>query len=630
MHQFMRNRVILIFIFSAVVSFSSRICAQDTNAEFQLRLAQSFEQAGEWDRAAVVYGKLHDGEPDNEIYFEGLQRAYMRLRAYDKAIALVSQRLQSQPTNVNLLSLLGGIYSDAGLAQKADSTWHRVIEINPKNIGLYRVVASQMLEHRMFPEAINTYLAARTATGNENVFAEDLASLYTVLQEYDGASREFIRVLNAYPQQLPFVESRIGSFTIRDTGLRAAIDVTRDAVKNAPNNITVRKLYAWLAMEGNDYRTAFEEYRTIDRLSNSYGAELLDFAGRASKEGSHLVASQAYRDVLESSPNPVLVSAARYGYARQMEDLSTEADSAATTSTPPGPQASTSPSARVSETEKGFQQVVQLYEAVIKDYPNTELAAQSYYRIGVIRMERFADFNGALESFQKSRAASHSVDLIGEASQRTADVYVLQNNLPSALAEYQSMLHIPSTVYQQQAQFGIADLVYFEGKFDSSLAELKPVVTNLGSDLSNDGLLLQYFILENKGSYPAALKEYAGADLLMKQEKYSESLAAFSNVIHNFPTALLVDDATLKIAELQLKLNLVSDALSTFQHIVTDMPESILRDRAQMRIAETYERRLKDKPNAIAAYEKILVKFPNSLYVEQARKRIRLLRGDAS
>jgi outer membrane protein assembly factor BamD (BamD/ComL family) len=48
-----------------------------------------------------------------------------------------------------------------------------------------------------------------------------------------------------------------------------------------------------------------------------------------------------------------------------------------------------------------------------------------------------------------------------------------------------------------------------------------------------------------------------------------------------------------------------------------------------MRIAETFQRILKDKDRAIAAYEQILSKFPNSLYVEQARKRIRLLRGDA-
>jgi outer membrane protein assembly factor BamD (BamD/ComL family) len=58
------------------------------------------------------------------------------------------------------------------------------------------------------------------------------------------------------------------------------------------------------------------------------------------------------------------------------------------------------------------------------------------------------------------------------------------------------------------------------------------------------------------------------------------------------------------------------------------MPTSVLRDRAQMRIAEVYERLLKDNVKAVEAYERLLEQFPTSLFVEEARKRIRALRGE--
>ncbi|HEY6953235.1 MAG TPA: tetratricopeptide repeat protein, partial [Bacteroidota bacterium] len=165
--------------------------------------------------------------------------------------------------------------------------------------------------------------------------------------------------------------------------------------------------------------------------------------------------------------------------------------------------------------------------------------------------------------------------------------------------------------------------------FDSSLVELQPFVANLGSDLSNDALHLQYFITENTSPTPAALGDFAKADLLMRQLKYAEALAQFDEIVRRNPASLLVDDATLKIGELHLLLNQVNDAVGAFQHIVNDMPESILRDRAQMRTAEVYQTVIKDKAKAIAAYEQILAKFPNSLYVVEARKRIRQLRGDS-
>ena len=70
------------------------------------------------------------------------------------------------------------------------------------------------------------------------------------------------------------------------------------------------------------------------------------------------------------------------------------------------------------------------------------------------------------------------------------------------------------------------------------------------------------------------------------------------------------------------------EAVKAFRFLVDSIPLSILKDRAQFRIAEIYQTILNKKTQAIEAYEKLLAQFPNSLYVEESRKRIRLLRGD--
>jgi len=91
---------------------------------------------------------------------------------------------------------------------------------------------------------------------------------------------------------------------------------------------------------------------------------------------------------------------------------------------------------------------------------------------------------------------------------------------------------------------------------------------------------------------------------------------------------LLVDDAVLRIGELSLKLKQVNEALEAFRKVAQDMPTSIYRDFAQFRIAEIYETVLVDRHKAIETYELVLSKYPNSLYAQEARKRVRLLRGD--
>lgn len=612
-----------------IVFFCPMSRGQDNDAALKLRLAQAYEQSGEWARAVAIFEELYQTEPNNFVYFDGLRQGYTQLREYEKAIGLVERELGRQPANVGLLASLGGLYYESGSEHKADSLWNRVIAIDPKNIGLYRVVASQMMEHRLFEQAVNVYRSGRKTTGNDNAFSDELANLYLVLQQYSAASVELTKILKASPQQLPLVQSKIGSFTIRNEGLLAAANVTKEEVQKDPDNVALRKLSAWLAMEGKDYQTALDEYRIIDHLGKSNGLELLSFAHRAYQDKAFRIAAQAYKDITEVSNAPAIVPQARFGYARSMEDLAPEADSSIAVSTTEGSVQKNSSTSTVSEIKKSLQGIVQLYEGIIIDYPNSDLAAQSLYRIGIIRVSRFFDFNGALEAFRQVKKTARTQELACDASLRIGELFITMNNLASARTEYQGLLQTRLPLYQQRAQFSIAELDYFEGRFDSTLAKLMPLAANFNADISNDVLLMQYFIAENRTSNPAALMEFAKADLLMRERRYSESLARFNETVRQFPTSLLVDDATMKIGELQLLLNQPNDAIVTFHHLVNDMPESILRDHAHMRIAEVFQFVLKDKAKAIQAYEQILAKFPNSLYLEEARKRIRQLRGDS-
>ena len=114
----------------------------------------------------------------------------------------------------------------------------------------------------------------------------------------------------------------------------------------------------------------------------------------------------------------------------------------------------------------------------------------------------------------------------------------------------------------------------------------------------------------------------------MRQRKYSESLAQFQDIVKQYSTALLVDDAMMKIGELYILLKRPIEAITAFHFVEDSIQLSILKDRAQFRIAEIYQTVLNNNAQAIEAYEKLLAQFPNSLYAEESRKRIRLLRGD--
>lgn len=603
----------------ALLTAPGIVRGQDQPALIKLRLAQNFERNGEWEKAASLYETLFLGSPENVVYFDGLRRGLTQLKQYDKAIDLIKYWMSNKPDNPSLRTELGGVYYLKGDEHAADSIWQRVIVTDPKNAVYYRLVAMQLMEFRLYDRAIQLFLKAREATGNQSLFTHDLATLYTAFQQYDEATREYVSLLDSQPQQLSSIQSYMSMMVTRPEALATAQRVVTEEIGRRKESIPLRQLSAWLSMEAKQYHTALDQYRMIDQLKKAAGAELFGFAQQAAQEKAYEVAAQAFKEVIDRYPSNPNLPLARFGFARAREeavgaiDTTGRLDSEAVPAWP------------VSETKQGFGGIIQLYNDIIHDYPRSAFAAQSYLRLGIIKEERLFDLDGAFSAFNSVRTIMPSHPLATEAALNIGKVLTAKNDLAGARREYSKLLAGRKSDIHDHAVVALAELDYYEGRYDSAEAKLKTFTESSESDLANNALQFLFFIQENSKS--SGLADFALADLHMRQRKYSESLAEFRECIKRHPQALFNDDATLKTGEILLLMGKPAEALEAFRE-VAGMPMSIIGDRAQMRLGEVYETRMRDNEKAIKAYEELLVKFPRSLFVEQARNRIRMLRGD--
>lgn len=594
--------------------------AQTPDATVKLRLAQSFERSGNWERAVPLYESLLDEDPRNFVYFEALRRGYVQMKEYDKAIELIRRRMDVQPESPLLLSSLGGVYFQKGEEQKADSVWQSVLRSQPANVSLYRMIAGEMMEYRLYDRAISLFLQARRATGDANVFTGELANLYGAFQQYENAAREYVRLLVQQPSQLADIQSRMSLFLNRPEALASATKAIREVLDEKGNIIPVRQLYAWILMEGKEYPGALDQYRVIDRSTKARGVELFNFAQRALEEKELVVAVKAFREVLDTPPSKEIQPAARLGLARATEEVSVTIDSAVSVGSVE--------SWPVSEIRPSVESALGLYEAIIRDYPRTLIAAQALFRVGVMRRDRLRDLDGALLAFTGIPSIVPDHPLALEGSLAAAGVLIGRNDLKAARERYTSLLGNRDPSFRDRVLFHLAELDYFSASFDTSVAVLKRLSLQTSTDLANDALELRYFIEENLAETPA-LSLFASSDLLMRQQRYPEALEGFREVIRRFPQAFLVDDATMRVGEIQLLLAKPLDAVETFRSMAKDMTSSILRDRALLRLGEIYELSLNKPALALEAYEELLKLFPTSLHAEEARRRMRRLRGDA-
>ncbi len=606
---------------------SGTAAAQTHPVDIRFRLAQSYERSGDFEAAIKIFEQLFSKDSTNLMLVDALHRDYVQMKRYDDAINLLSRGLKASPNDPLLLSQLGALYNLKSDEPTALRMWNLAIAVDSSHEGTYRTVASSMIESRLFDKAIMIYQRGRIACRNPNLFTNDIAYLNSITLNYEGATKEYLGLLRQARGQLGYVQSRIAPYIVRGNGLTAATSVVEQAVKAEPDSQPFQQLLAWLYLEAKQYDRAYEVYKVLDAKEKAGGREIFNFAERALKEKGYASAADAYQLIMTKFQKFEMLPQTKFGYARTLEEWTTQRD----TSNPFFALA-TSRMLTAPETESApmYTGAVAAYDNVINEYPKTDFAARALFRIAVLKQERFFDLDGArlaLTSIEKNYPGS---PIFLDARVRLGDVYLMMGNLTQAANVYRSLTDRQVIVGEQRerAALRLAELDYYQGKFQDALTKLQQLTRNVGSDITNDALTLQIFIQDNMTTGDAALRDFAKSELLERQHKISEAVALFQSITKTYPTSSLVDESIAHIGDLLLRLKRYADAIASFEHLLKDFPESIVLDAALMKIGYTYEIGMKDKVKAIETYQKLLEELPNSIYVNEARKRIRGLRGE--
>jgi len=181
-----------------------------------------------------------------------------------------------------------------------------------------------------------------------------------------------------------------------------------------------------------------------------------------------------------------------------------------------------------------------------------------------------------------------------------------------------------------QAKLRNAKLYYYKGEFVLAQEQLDVLKLATTREISNDAIKMSVFITENSGldSTTDALRDYSSIELLLFQRQYTEALVACTQLLKTYPKHELTDDVYWMQATILRETGKPNEALEMLQKISAGYAEDLLGDDALYTSAQIYEYDLKNPEKAMELYKEFLIKYTNSVYVVEARKQFRLLRGD--
>ena len=143
-------------------------------------------------------------------------------------------------------------------------------------------------------------------------------------------------------------------------------------------------------------------------------------------------------------------------------------------------------------------------------------------------------------------------------------------------------------------------------------------------------MYLSMLIADNQteDSLNPALMYYARADFYLENNRLDEAERMLDSITKVSIYHSLSDDILFAKAEIALKKQQYRQADSLLAKMVAAFPDDLLADDALFMRATINELNLKDIYTAMDLYQELMKKYPSSIYIVDARKRFRTLRGD--
>lgn len=579
-----------------------------SNAE----LANQYLSTEEYDKAIVYFDKYYDQDPFSA--YGGFLQCLLKVKDYDKAEKLIKKHQRKFPQDPSVKLDMATVYEAQGETEKATKVYNDAVKNLPPDINQVNLLGNAFTRRQMFDYTVQTYLQGRKVLKGAYPFSFELAEAYSQLGKYPEMVNEYIDMVDFNPAYLNNLQTILQNKIANDLS-GGLSDVVRQAllrkIQKYPNETNYSELLYWLFLQEKDFESAFMQARGLDKRLGETGERILSLGRTCISNLDYGTAEKCFQYVVDKG-----VDGPNYVTAR-MELINTMNDRITSSGT---------------YTQTDLLKLEQDYKTALNELGKT-IATAPLIR-GFAHLQAFYLHN--------SQAAidllNETIDLPNlrpqfkaECKLELADIYVFGGEVWDAALLYgQVDKDFKNDALGREAKFRNARLSYYLGEFDWAKDQLNVLKAATSQLISNDALSLALLITDNTNldtSYDALLA-YSRADLLDFQNKDSIALMVLDTLMLNFPGHTLTDEVIYKKAQIYKAKGRYAEAVSMLQEIVDKYGEDILADDALYQLGLLYEEKLNDKEKAKTLYETLLTKYPGSLFVVDARKRFRALRGD--
>lgn len=577
---------------------------------YNLDLARQYESTGEFDKAAVYYEKQYNIDPFGT--YEPYLKCLKQIKDYKEAEKLIKKQAKRGAGAGKYNVDLGLLYEMEGDTDKAKKQFETAIKNLHPDAGDIYAVANTFIMNGKPDLALETFLKGRSLVPDNN-FGFDIAELYGRKGETQKMIDEYLDIMTENTLFQANVQSVLQYKLSQDSDSNLAnllrLSLLRK-IQREPSQLIYNEFLYWLFMQEKDFESALIQAKALDKKTGDTGNRIYSLGEICISNQAWTVAEKCFDYIVAKGSNHPLYIRAKIAMLSAAFEKTTESHYT---------------QAELLTLEKQFTEALQ---ALGKNSITAPLMVQQA-QLEAFYLDKVAEGRKILEEVIAMPALSSNY--IAEVKLALGDIMILDGDLWEASLTYSQVdKDFKHDAIGREAKFRNARLSYYLGEFEWAEAQLNVLKQATSQLISNDALDLALLISDNIGddSITEPLQIYSRAELLAFQHKNDLALQTLDSILVLYPGRKITANVWFKKAGIYITKGDFDSAITLYSDIVKNYADGVLADDALFRIGTIYENNLKDIEKAKSTYEQFIDKYPSSVFIAEARRHYRLLRGD--
>lgn len=576
------------------------------------QLAGQFYQNKEFDKALTYYENLYN-KKNGQTFYTLYLNCLLETKDFKKAEKVVKKQIKQNQDNLNFMVDLGTVYTKADEPDKAKNAWEQAIKAIKIDDQVFNT-ASAFIGIHQYEFAIATYLKGRKISQNDYPYSFELAEVYNLKGDKLAMIGEYLDVLETNDSYIQTVQNALQtSFNYEgDPQQNELLKMELlKRIQQSPDKTILSELLIWMQIQLKDWEGAFVQAKALDKRKKEEGGRVMALAQLYVQNEAYDIAAKAYQFVIAKGKN-------NYFYLDARREMLNAAYLHITSKSNPS-------TIELTDLEKNFLSTI---EELGKNV-NSVTLLKNLAHLQAFYLHKSTEAIELLnEAIDMPQIEPH---LRASCKLEQGDILLATGDIWEASLRYSQVeKEFKHDAIGQEAKFRNAKISYYTGDFKWAQSQLDVLKGATSKLIANDAMDLSLLISDALAidTNIAPLLIFARADLLAFQNKDDQAIQTLDSISVLFPNHALADDILYRKAQLAIKHAKYNEAGAFYESILTNYGSDILGDDALFKLADLNEFQFKNTDKAKELYQQLLEKYPGSLYVVEARKRFRKLRGD--